>query len=221
MRFPKSIGNNETNGKDGFRAGNNERSKAMAKQQLTYKGVLKLFMETREQMKETSRKIQEVSEQIKETARLSKETDKKISALGSRIGEIIESMVEGGVVDKFQALDYEITQCARDVKFGSPKSDIRGEIDLFLENGDIAILIEVKTTLGTADVRKHIERLKKYRRYADEKRDKRRFIGAVAGAVVKGEAREFALKHGMYVIVQSGNAVEIVPLPKDFRVKEW
>jgi len=73
----------------------------------------------------------------------------------------------------------------------------------------IAILIEVKTTLETKDVHKHIERLTKFRRYIDTKGiDQRHFIGAVAGAVIEGEAEEVAHENGMYVIVQSGKAVD-------------
>ena len=68
---------------------------------------------------------------------------------------------------------------------------------------------------------RHFERLKKYRRYADAKGDKRRFIGAVAGAVVEGEAADVAHDNGMYVIVQSGEAVEIVTPPEGFQAKEW
>jgi hypothetical protein len=91
-----------------------------------------------------------------------------------------------------------------------------------LENGEIAILIEVKTTLETADVRTHIERLEKYRKCADLGGfDKRRFIGAVAGAVVPTEVANFAQKKGMYVIVQSGEAVVIVTPPEGFKAKEW
>jgi hypothetical protein len=48
-----------------------------------------------------------------------------------------------------------------------------------------------------------------------------RFIGAVAGAVIKGDSEEFAHENGMYVIVQSGEAVEIVTPPKGFKAKEW
>ena len=203
----------------------------MAEQQtpLTYEGVLEMFRETKlmfqetaEQMKETKRMIQETSEQMKETDRKIKETNRQIADLGSRIGEIVENMVKGKIVDKFQAFDYVITQCAPNVSFKCKKLGIGGEIDLFLENGEVAILIEVKTTLEKADVVDHIERLEKYRRYADATRgDQRRFIGAVAGAVVKEEAAELAQKNGMFVIVQSGDAVEIITPPEGFMVKEW
>jgi hypothetical protein len=39
--------------------------------------------------------------------------------------------------------------------------------------------------------------------------------------VVSKEVVKFAQKKGMYVIVQSGEAVEIVTPPKGFKAKEW
>jgi hypothetical protein len=130
----------------------------------------------------------------------------------------------GKIVDKFNDLGYhDIEKCCQDIKFGSRRLGTDGQIDLLLENGDVAILIEVKTTLETADVRKHIERLEKYRRWVNAKGKgaNTRFVGAVAGAVIKGDAEEFAHENGMYVIVQSGKAVEIVTPPKGFKAKEW
>jgi len=212
--------------------------------QLTYEGILELFRQTAEQMKETDRKMKENAEQMKESDRkfqeqmkesdrkmkeMSQETDRKIketnrqiAALGSRIGEIVENMVKGRIVEKFQTFGYVITRYGRNVSFEYKKLGIRGEVDLFLENGDVAILIEVKTTLETADVREHIARLEKYRRYTNAANgDKRRFIGAVAGAVVTNEAAEFAHQNGLYVIVQSGRAVEIITPPDGFSAKEW
>ena len=87
----------------------------------------------------------------------------------------------------------------------------------------MAILISVKTTLETKDVSDHIEKIEEYRRYTQARGicEHQRFIGAVAGAVVKGDAAKFALKNGIYVIVQSGKAVEIVAPPEGFVAKEW
>jgi hypothetical protein len=80
----------------------------------------------------------------------------------------------------------------------------------------------VKTTLETADVRRHIERIEKYRKYMDAKgANAKRFVGAVAGAVVDDDAMDFAHENGLYTIVQSGEAVEIVQTPADFKAKEW
>ena len=214
----------------------------MSGQALTYEGILELFQKSREESERERKKYaqereeyaREWREQLREqsaafdrrmriTERIARKASKSVSKLGNRIGDIIENMVGGNtIVRKFNKLGYKIERFCRNQNFGRdlPK-DMRGEIDLLLENGDIAILIEVKATLTTADVRTHIARLEKYRRVADIKGDKRRFIGAVAGAVVEGEAEEFAHENGMYVIVQTGEAVEIVPTPEGFQAKEW
>ena len=207
---------------------------------LTYEGVLELIRQTSLQMeetdrmikemakeaaertKETDRMIKEVAKEMKETDRKMKETNRQISKLGSRIGEIVESMVNGHIVEKFQALGYDVTQHCREKLFKYKRLKLHGEIDLFLEDGDTAILIEVKTKLETADVREHIERIEKYRRYIDATSgDKRSFIGAVAGAIVTDEALAYAHQNGLYVIVQSGEAVKILTPPKGFIARKW
>ena len=176
-----------------------------------------------EMFRQTDLKMQETDRQLKEVARVAKETEKKISELGSRIGEIIEHMVAGNIVAKFRAFGYQVTDCSRNKEFQNEELGISGEIDLLLEDGDVVILIEVKTTLVVSDVRNHIERLEKYRRHINAKgiNGKRRFIGAVAGAVLRDDAVKFAQKNGMYVIVQSGEAVRIIPPPEGFVAKEW
>ena len=191
------------------------------------------IQETSEQMKETDRKMKENFEQtkqlfaetdrkMKETDRLSKETERKISALGSRIGEIVENMIGNDIIAQFQALGYSITRYSRSLRFGPLGTEESGEVDLYIEDGDVAILVEAKTTLKTEDVLEHIERLEKYRRCMDAAgTDSRRFIGAVAGAVVEPNVAAFAQKHGMYVIAQSGKAFEIVPSPEGFVPKKW
>jgi hypothetical protein len=208
----------------------------MSEQQgaLTYEGILEMFRESGREfdrrmieldrrMMEADRRMMETERLMKETDRRMKETDKKISRLGSRIGEIVESMVEGNIVEKFQALGYDVEGCSPNASFMNKKLGISGEIDLLLVGGDIDILIEVKTTLEEADVHKHIGRVEKYRRYIDAMggKNKSHFIGAVAGAVVRKEVDETAHKNGLYVIVQSGEAVKIVPPPDGFTVKEW
>ena len=224
----------------------------MAGQQLTYEKVLELIRENSQEfsrslkeqgaefdrlmknqgaefdrrMKERDAEFdkirQETSLQIKETALQIKATDNKISKLGSRIGDIVEHMIGGRIVDKFQALGYEIKHYTRNHYFEMSKLGINGEIDLILHDGDISILIEVKTSLGVAEVMKHIETMGKYRIYADARwKDTTRYIGAVAGVVVTDEAMNFAHENGLYTIVQSGEAVDIVPVPESFRAKEW
>jgi len=197
---------------------------------LTYEGILEMFRETGERMKETERIIQEIAqrqaetaEQMKETARIVKATSRDIGKLGSRIGDIIENMVGGGnIVAQFRALGHHVIAHSRNKTFGGPEDDDSGQIDLFLENGDIAILVEVKTTLKNDDILDHLERMEKYRNWINANGgDKKRYLGAVAGAVVEENVVKFAQKKGFYVIVQSGVAFEIIAPPQGFKAKEW
>jgi hypothetical protein len=88
-----------------------------------------------------------------------------------------------------------------------------------LENGEKAMLVEIKTKLDTEYVKDHIERLEKMRRYADLHADKRVFLGAVAGVVIADNVKDYALKHGFFVIEPSGESFNITsPMNNP---KEW
>ena len=189
----------------------------------TFEEIREMFRRASKRMRKTERLIQEVALQQAKTERTVKRVSRDIGRLGGRIGDIIEHMVGGGnIVKQFQALDYDVTAHYRNKIFGKGTQNY-GEIDLILEDGDVAILISVKTKLTTGDVRQHIEQLEKYRRHVDAKGngDKLRFIGAVAGAVADQNVIDFAQKKGFYVIVQSGVAVEIITSPEGFVAKEW
>jgi len=81
------------------------------------------------------------------------------------------------------------------------------------------MLAEVKTTPTTEDVKDHVKRLAKMRKYADLHGDKRIFLGAVAGVVITDNVRKYILKQGFFVIEPSGVGFTITP-PKG-QPKEW
>ena len=211
---------------------------------LTYEGILEMFLESGQrmkeierlfqenavQMKETDRKIQESSEQIKETAAQMRETNQQIrktsqevGKLSSRVGDMVEDMVSGGnIIAQFRALGHHVIAHSRRKTFGERGTDASGQIDLFLEDGDVAILVEVKTTLKNDDVLDHVERMEKYRNWIDSTgSDKKRYIGAVASPSVEDNVLKFAQRKGFYVIVQSGDIFEIIKPPEGFVPKTW
>ena len=215
----------------------------MSEQQLTYENVLELIRENSRDIQKTNRELRKTRRLMKEreaefdkirqeTSLQIKQTNKKIGDLGNRIGDIIEHMLGKRIIEKFQALGYGVTHpVRRNCSFVNTKLGIEGEFDLTLVDSDIIILIEVKTSLETSDIRKHIEKIEEYRRHIvsvgfvqpplTHLLPSTRFIGAVAGAVVDDEAMKFAHSHGLYTIVQSGEAVDIVPVPEGFKAREW
>ena len=190
---------------------------------LTYEGIMEMIHGIALRQEETDRIVQESAEAVKESAKQLKATQKELGRFGNRIGEIVENMVRSNIAEKFRVYGYDVAdEKCREKEFKNKNLGIDGEIDLFLENGDIAILIEAKTTLETKDVRRHIRRMEEFRLYTDARGvDKRHFIGAVAGAVVEKEAKELAMEKGLFVITQSGEFFEIVPPPEGFTAKKW
>jgi hypothetical protein len=178
----------------------------------TFESVWASFQEFREGMKE-------LRESQKETDRIVKETGKQIGKLNNRFGEIVEYMVAPNLLEKFWEMGLKFHQANLSSVFSDDNKVILFEVDILLENGDKALLVEVKTTLTTEDVKDHIARLEKMRKYADLHGDKRSFLGAVAGVVVTTNVKEYALGQGFYVIEPSGETFNITPPngnPKEF-----
>jgi hypothetical protein len=174
----------------------------------------------KEQMQETDRQIKETARQMKETDRQMKETDKKLGELGRKFGSVVEHMVAPNLVEKFNALGFNFTKYGPNLAISDKARNLALEVDVFLENGDCAVAVEVKAQLKIDDVKEHVERMKSLRRYADLHQDARKFYGAVAGAVIHEHVREYALKTGFYVISQSGDTMKI-DVPEDFKPRAW
>ena len=175
--------------------------------------------ETARLMEETRRRQEETARQIEETNRQMKETDRQLGKLGNRFGDVIEHMVAPNLRQKFKELGYTFPKVNQNSNVSDFDNDIFLENDFLLENGDMALLVEVKVNLTTEDVKEHIERLEKMRKYADLHGDKRTFLGAVAGVVMTENVRDYALKQGFFVIEPSGETFNIIP-PKN-EPKEW
>jgi hypothetical protein len=185
--------------------------------------VSKKQEELTESQKETERIIKEVGKKQEETALQMKETDrrldKQIGRLGNRIGEIVEHLVAPNLREKFEVLGLYFPRANPNSDVRDYKNNIFLEIDVMLENGDKALLVEVKTTLTTEDVKDHIKRLEKMRVYADLHGDKRVFLGAVAGVVMTPTVKDYALGQGFYVLEPSGETFTIISPVAG--TKEW
>jgi hypothetical protein len=206
---------------------------------LTFEQVWAAMMETDRRFKETDRQFQEMAkerdrqfqemtkerdrqfqEMTKETDRQFRETDRKISKLGSRIGDLVEELIVPNLLEKFNKLGYVFGKVAPNVRYSDSRGSFIAEVDILLENGDVVLAVEVKTNLTDNDVRDHLGRMEKLRRYADAHQDRRKLLGAVAGAIASEEVKAFAIKSGFFVLEQSGDTVRI-SVPEGFKPREW
>ncbi|GAB6393231.1 MAG: hypothetical protein MdMp014T_2604 [Treponematales bacterium] len=102
---------------------------------------------------------------------------------GQPYGDLIEHFAAANVIEKFRALGYEFTRSSRNMVIEDKNRRSLAEVDIFLENGDFVMAMEVKTNLGSADVAEHLHRMDVLRAGADSRGDKRKYLGAVAAAI--------------------------------------
>jgi hypothetical protein len=184
----------------------------------------KEMQESREQFR---KEMQEFRETLKETERLMKEDDRRLKeefnerlgALTNLFGDLTEAMVAPKIRKKFEEIGLYFPKASRNIEFKDKVNNIAFEVDIMLEDGEKAMLIEVKTKLTIERINYHLTRLEKMHKYADLHGDKRTFLGAVAGIVVTDEIRDYALSQSFYFIEYAGETFYLTP-PKD-EPKEW
>ena len=164
--------------------------------------------------KETDKKWQET---IARMEKLSQATDKKIGDLTGKWGQFVEGLVTPAVVRLFAERGIVVTDFARQVE--RQRGDEGLEVDILATNGEYAVVIEVKSTLGMDDVNEHLERLGKFARFFPEYHNLKA-VGAVAGIVIPKNVARFAYQQGLFVIAQSGETVKILNDEK-FTPKVW
>ena len=178
-------------------------------------------------IQEVGRKQEEYALHLKETERISKEEyqrdknefNERLGAITNLFGDLTEAMVAPRICEKFEELGLIFPKANRNTRVNDRVNKISLEVDIMLENGDKAMLIEVKTKLTIERIKYHLNRLEEMRKYADLHGDKRAFLGAVAGIVVTDKARDYALKQGLYFIEYKGDNFFITP--PNGQPKEW
>ena len=161
-----------------------------------------------------------MEESRKEFDRKMADLAENLGGIGNSLGEMTEAVFAVRLWEKFNEFGYPFTKQGPRLKF-IKDGKVLTEVDFFLENGDYAMPVEVKTDLKKADIDKHIERIEKIRGYMDVRGDKRKLVGAVAGGVIRDDVLRYAQENGFYVVQQSGDAVAIVTVPEGFMPREW
>jgi len=164
-------------------------------------------------------RLDRVGEKQEENARQMKEYNKRFGDFTRRFGEMVEYMVAPNLLKKFMEYGFKFREAMTDRVFSDDDYNALFEVDIYLQNGETAMLVEVKTKLTTEDVKEHVERLEKMRNYADLHGDKCIFLGAVAGVVMTSHVKKYALGRGFFVIEPSGETFNITP--PNGKPKEW
>jgi hypothetical protein len=210
---------------------------------LTFQDVWAAMMETdrliKERSLETDKKFQEMAQQSKETERLMnerwqkttaesdkvtqqiKDLNKQMGGLHRSFGDLAEHLVAPGIAEKFNGLGYHFDSVSPGgKKILDEQGKLLAQIDLLLENGESTVAVEVKSKPNEDDVADHIARLEILRQHMDKHHNSRIIQGALAGAIFQDHVKRAAIKAGLYVVVQSGDTMQI-ETPKGFAPREW
>ena len=194
---------------------------AEAAKGLTFEKVWEAMNRTDERIekarKETDERIEKANKELREQIA---ELSKNVGGVNNSLGRFTESLFSEGLDDLFTAFGYTFKSQGPHYKFKGNGKTI-AEADYFLEDGEYAMVVEVKTELKAADVDEHIERLETIRQHFDARGDKRILIGAVAGGIVNKSVLSYAQGKGLYVITQRGDNAVVADMPRGFKPREW
>ena len=142
---------------------------------------------------------------------------KRVGGVSNRLGELTEAMFSGALWELFADVGIQVSSQSVRRELRKGKHYI-AEIDVFVENGEVAIPVEIKAKPTESDVDDHLVRIAKIRKYLDERNDHRELIGAMAGGIVTDEVMSYAREKGMFVLTLSGDQVTIAAMPDGFVV---
>ena len=194
--------------------------------------IWKLFMENREQMKETDRRMQETDRRMKETDRLvqenirglellkesgqetdrlMKETDRRLKELHylftGHWGKLMEALTTGGLKMALEERNIQVTGVFSNAE--KMYNHQKREFDIVATNGEELVVVEVKTTLKLQQVRLFVENLKSFKNYFPEYKDKKVY-GAMAYLKANEGAGSYAEKPGLFILNPVGNIIKVI-----------
>ena len=201
----------------------NESDISMADLKAMYKDIAERFKETEalvkatsEQMKQTDAKIKKTSEQIEATDKQMKATDKRLNKMYTELNgnwsRLVESLVEGKLVELLRARNVDVTDTSMRRKVWYIDDDGKRrerEFDIVARNGSEVVAFEVKTTLRTEDVTWFISVMRNFSRYFPDDASKKVY-GGVAYISEESKAGIYAARQGLYVIRATGNSARIM-----------
>ena len=197
---------------------NAERQKENAE---SWKETERILRETEKIVKENAERQKETDRQMKETDRQMKKLSKQMGNLHNRFGELAEHLVAPNIAKRFNELGFHFDSVAPGgEEIFDENRRVIAEADILLKNSDYIVAIEVKVKPDMEDIPAQIKRLGILRNYWNNKGDRRKLLGAMAGAIFPKTVKKAAAKAGLYVLVQSGDTMKI-DIPEGFVPREF
>ena len=200
----------------------------------TLEEVWALFHEVGGQIKELRASTKELTADSKEIREQSKATDARIDkvtraidrlagnmgGLSKKWGNLGEAMTVGESLPIFNAIDgIEVHSLHPNVT--SNYGDKELEIDGLAIGKDTVIVIEAKATLKKDDVINFVNKKLKVFTKLEPIYEGKLIYGAMGFLSANSSVQEYAQAQGLLLIRPHGSSKELVPLPKDFKLRNF
>ena len=170
----------------------------------------------------TTANIDRMGERIDKMAERVDRVTANVGGLNGSMGELIETLFAPHLGEKFDRWNYGLKRSFSRVPIYDDASRLRSDIDILLSNTSVCMAVEVKRWLEKKEhVDEHIRRMELIRKYPPAEVKGKTLLGAIVGAVVTPEAREYAEQSGFFVLELTGEDVRLLDPPEDFQPKEW
>jgi hypothetical protein len=177
---------------------------------------------TTENVNKMADKVDRVTNNVDKMAGKVDRVSENVGGLNLSMGGLIETLFAPHLGEKFDAYHYNLKRSFNRVPIYDDTNRMRSDIDILLSNTTVCMAVEVKRWLEKKEhVDDHIRRMQLIRQYPPAEVKGKKLLGAIVGAVVTPEAREYAEKNGFFVLELKGEDVCLLTPPKDFQPKEW
>ena len=182
----------------------------------------------RESQQKTEKALRELAKNLKESNQeLTKNLNEANGNFNNKWGKFLESLVKGDLVKILGERNIKVDRVQPRLVTSDSTGKEVGEFDLVAINGNEIVAVEVKTTLTKEKVKKFINKLKMFKTYFPEYRD-RVVYGGVAflcepeSKLAKGAAK-YAEENGLFVILSPGGESNVTTMSnsKDFKPKSF
>jgi hypothetical protein len=166
---------------------------------------------------EADRRAAEADQRMSRLEKLTANASREVSSLGDRWGLFVENMVAPAVLRLFRERGIDIRHLYRRAVSDIPGA--RMEVDILAVNGDVAVVVEVKSRLSKEDVDEFCEKLQKFKEAFPERLN-HQIYGAVAAIEFVQNVDRYAYRKGLFVIRQCGDSVELAN-NAEFQPRAW
>ena len=149
---------------------------------------------------------EEYDRRLAKTERIAAQANEAVNNLSSRWGRFVENLVAPAAIKLFQERGILVDRIYQRMR--APRGPQNLEIDIFAVNHDVAVVIEVKSRLTQAHVRRFLNTLEIFKTVFIEYKH-HQLYGAMAAIEIDGDVDIYAENQGLFIIQQSGDSVYI------------